>query len=466
MNYDDSNRFSFGQPEEEPPAFIDIPPAPEKKKKGSATKIIAGCLACALVGGIAGGSGVLWATQSQLAQQNTTASEETNEDASTDSVTLYEGVYSTNSIDTAYVDGDTILNPEQIYEANINAVVGISGNVTTNIWGQTVQNATSGSGFVISSDGYILTNYHVIDGVEDIVVSFADGSSYDAVLLGGEEDNDIAVIKIEAEGLQAVVLGDSSELSVGEPVVAIGNPLGELTFSLTVGYVSALDRAIAVDDSTIINMFQTDAAVNSGNSGGPMFDQYGRVVGIVSAKYSSSTSSSSASVEGLGFVIPVNDVMDMVTSIIEYGYVTGKPSVGIYMNDVDSSVTQKFGIPGGAYVEAILEGSCADIAGLEVGDVITVVNQTAVSSSSQLQTAVAQYNAGDSVEFTVYRNGETLTLTVVLDESNQTRTDEMTELYNDILEEATTTTTQDQTQSQDQSQSQDSYSYSWPFSTP
>ena len=225
--------------------------------------------------------------------------------------------------------GRDLLTVPEVYATNVVSTVGISGNVTTNVWGQTVRNAVSGSGFIISQDGYILTNYHVIDGVSDIKVTLHDGSSYDAQLVGGEEDNDIAVLKVEAQGLKPVVIGNSSDLHVGDQVVAIGNPLGELTFTLTGGYVSALDRNITMSDGVTMNMLQTDTAINSGNSGGPLFNLYGEVVGITTAKLSSSGGSGSASVEGLGFAIPINDVVDMVSDIMEHGYVTGKPNVGI-----------------------------------------------------------------------------------------------------------------------------------------
>ena len=235
-------------------------------------KIAAGCLVCALVGGALGGGGALLAT-GQLGGEKTV---------------VYEGTRPTAAVSLANVDGKTVLSGEEIYAANLESVVGVNGDVTTNIWGQTVRNPVSGSGFVISADGYILTNYHVIDGVSDIKVTFSNGTSYDAILVGGEEENDIAVLKIDATGLRPVVLGNSDALQVGEPVYAIGNPLGELTFTFTGGYVSAKDRSITMSDGTIMNMIQTDAAINSGNSGGPLFDQYGQAIGIVSAKYSGS----------------------------------------------------------------------------------------------------------------------------------------------------------------------------------
>ena len=208
------------------------------------------------------------------------------------------------------------------------------GGTTTNSWGQPVSAAAAGSGFVITNDGYILTNYHVIDGAQSIKVAFVDGTTYDAVLVGGEEENDIAVLKIDATGLTPVIIGDSDNIKVGEQVVAIGNPLGELTYSKTQGIISAKDRSITMQNGEVMNMLQTDTAINSGNSGGPLFDMYGQVIGITSAKLSSSSSTSEATIEGLGFAIPINDIKDMVQDIIAHGYVTGKAYMGITVTTV------------------------------------------------------------------------------------------------------------------------------------
>lgn len=410
---------------------------PKPKKKGGFGKIIAVGLCCAIIGGAVGGGGV-WAA-SRLGN----------------TATIYEGSRP-SAVSLANVDGKTVLSAEEVYASNLESVVGVNGNVTTNVWGQTVKNAVSGSGFVISSNdtsSYILTNYHVIDGVTDITVFFSDGKSYDATLVGGEEENDIAVLKIEQGGLRPVVLGDSDAINVGENVYAIGNPLGELTFTFTGGYVSSKDRAVTMSDGTVINMIQTDTAINSGNSGGPLFDKYGQVVGIVSAKLSSSASSSEASVEGLGFAIPINDVKDMVTSIMENGYVTGKPNVGVLINAVDESV-QRYGVPAGVEIMAILDGSCAQKAGLQEGDIITAVGDTQVTSETQLQSAVKEYKAGDTVAFTIYRDGNTSTVNVTLDEDNQERQDAMDQLSEEY--------TQHQ-QSQSQSQQGGNYYYNFPF---
>ena len=412
-------------------------PPKQKKRKGAARFVALG-LCCALIGGLVGGGGVL--AYNHFAGGSTT---------------IYQGSAPSVAVNLAQVDGHTVLTPEEIYAANLGAVVGVNGSVTTNVFGYTVKNAVSGSGFVISSNAtssYIVTNYHVINNVQDIKVFFANGDSYDATLVGGEEDNDIAVLRIEVGNLQTVTLGDSDALNVGENVYAIGNPLGELTFTFTGGYVSAKDRSVTMSDGTVMNMLQTDTAINNGNSGGPLFNEYGQVIGIVSAKLSSS-SSSEASVEGLGFAIPINDVRDMITSIIENGYVTGKPSMGILLDDVPQAA-QQYGVPAGAEVLAILDGSGADNGGLQVGDIITAVNGTEVSGSSDLQSAVSEFSAGDTVTLSIYRNGETTTVDVTLDEENTDRNAAMDELQQEY--------SASQQQQSQQQQQQGGY-FQWPF---
>ena len=431
MYYNDYNRMNeelMVPGESQSPG--QLPTAPRKKRNG--LKLTALCLVCALLGGVAGGAAIRYIPG--LAE----------------STTLYEGEHPPVAVELSNVSMDQPMSGAQVYANNLGSTVGITTElVTTNFWGQTVKGAAAGSGFVVSRDGYILTNYHVIKGASSIQVAFADGATYPATLIGGEEPNDIAVLKIEAEGLTPVVLGDSDNLVVGEQVCAIGNPLGELTFTFTSGYVSAKDRSITMQSGEIMNMLQTDTAINSGNSGGPLFNMYGQVIGITTAKYSSS-SSSSASVEGIGFAIPINDVKNMVKDIIEKGYVTGKPNVGILMNDV-SSDAQRYGIPAGAYVEAVLEGSCGDKAGLRAGDIITAVADTAVTSSDQLKSAVKNYKAGDTVSFTLFRDQQLQTIEVTLDESNVERSQAMTELQQSFQE------------TQQRQQQQQQQSNTWPF---
>ena len=436
--YSDYNR----PPEEREPLetsqfhIYEAEPPKRKKRKGAARFAALG-LCCALIGGVAGGGGVL--AYNHFAGGSTT---------------IYQGSAPSVAVNLAQVDGQTVLTPEEIYAANLGAVVGVNGSVTTNVFGYTVKNAVSGSGFVISSNAecsYILTNYHVINDVSDITVFFADGTSYDATLVGGEQENDIAVLRVEQGNLQTVTLGDSDALNVGQEVYAIGNPLGELTFTFTGGYVSAKDRSVTMSDGTVMNMLQTDTAINNGNSGGPLFNEYGQVIGIVSAKLSSSGSSSEATVEGLGFAIPINDVHDMVVSIMEHGYVTGKPNVGILLDDVPQAA-QQYGVPAGAEVLAILDGSGADKGGLQVGDIITAVNGTEVADTSALQEAVKDNKAGDTVTFSVYRDGNTVEVPVTLDEENQEREAAMDELYEQYQE-----------QQQAQQQPQGGGNFYWPF---
>ena len=314
--------------------------------------------------------------------------------------------------------------------------------------------AAVGTGVIMTESGYIITNAHVISGGKSCWVALDTGVTYDARLVGYDEDEDLAVLRAIADNpLPAAEFGNSDLLTVGDPVYAIGNPLGELTFTFTGGYVSAKDRSVTMSDGTVMNMLQTDTAINSGNSGGPLFNEYGQVIGIVSAKLSSS-SNSEASVEGLGFAIPINDVKDMVTSIIEHGYVTGKPNVGILMKDVPQEA-QQYGVPAGSEVLAVLDGSGAGKAGLQAGDIITAVNGTAVSGSEALKAAVQDCKAGDKVTFSVYRDGDTVELEITLDEDNQTTQEAMEQLQKDYQEQ--------QAQQEQQQPQQNGGYFPWPF---
>lgn len=417
-------------------------PSEPPKKKGRGKRIAALLLACAVVGGGAGVGGA-------AVYQNLTAPD----------TVIYEG--ERPQVDTMVnTNSGQPMTPEQLYAANLPSCVGITVNTTVNIFGQTTTSAASGSGFVLTQDGYIVTNYHVIEeAVNDssvtIEVSFSNGDKYTAKLVGGEKDNDVAVLKIEATGLQPVTLGDSDQLVVGESVYAIGNPLGELTYTLTDGIVSALDRLITTSsknangqtETTTLNVLQTNCAINPGNSGGPLFDSYGNVVGIVSAKYTESTSGVSA--EGLGFALPINDVKEIISDLIEHGYVTGKPYLGVQVNVVDESV-QRYGIPAGAVVEYVAEGSCAQKAGLQVNDIITAIDDTAVDSPSALTAALSSdYKAGDTATLTVVRQQQEVKLTVTFDEKNAE-----TEAANQ---------NQQNTQQGQQQNPNGGYYYQWPF---
>ena len=367
-------------------------------------KVIALVLCCTILGMAAGfGGGYLGASAAAKSRQASPTM-------------VYEGVRETQPIDITRVDTSELMTPAEVYAQNVNSTVGIRTSITsTNFWGYQTTSAASGSGFIISSDGYILTNFHVIESSNSVTVTTYDGTEYDAEIIGYDQSMDIAVLKIDAKELVPVVLGRSETLNVGDDVIAIGNPLGELTFSLTRGVVSALDRQVTLSGNVTMELIQTDCAINSGNSGGALFNMYGEVVGITNAKYSSS--SSGASIDNIGFAIPVDDIRDIVDSIITNGYIV-KPYIGVSVSTVSNEATG-YGLPGGASVQQIAEGSPAEKAGLQVNDIITAVNGTEISSSGELVEIVGNCAPGDELTLSVYRQGETLELTLTVGEQSK-----------------------------------------------
>lgn len=282
----------------------------------------------------------------------------------------------------------------------------------------------TGTGVVITENGYIVTNAHVIYDTEyngglakSISVLMNDDETYDAEVIGYDTDCDIAVLKIKATGLTAAEFGNSSDLHLGESVVAIGNPLGfELMDTVTGGMISGLNREITINDKAM-TLIQTDAAINSGNSGGPLINRYGQVIGINSSKMSSSYGS--ASIEGIGFAIPSDEVSKIVDDIMKYGYVTGKPQLGISCQDVTETISQMYNLPVGVYVTDVTEGSAADIAGLESGDVITEIDGKEVSTSEELTAEKNKHSAGDKVKITYIRSGKERHTEITLDEAKK-----------------------------------------------
>ena len=408
-----------------------VPEKKKKKRKMPWGVILIIALCCSVLGGLIGAGGVLFAQQLQA--------EEVPEEPEQNISYIMQGVRENSVIEMVKVETGRQLTPAEVYAANVGSTVGITTSVTTNFWGYQSTSAASGSGFVISDDGYILTNFHVIEDSSHISVSMYNGDSYDATLVGYDESNDIAVLKIEAEGLAPVILGDSDNLNVGDSVVAIGNPLGELTFTLTSGAISAKDREVTMSGNMTMNLLQTDCAINSGNSGGALFNMYGEVIGVTNAKYSTS-SSSSASIDNIGFAIPINTIMNIVESIIEKGYVS-KPYIGISVTDV-SAETQQYGVPAGAAVQSVSENGPAAQAGLQRGDVITAVDGKAMTST-ELVSFVGSASVGQQIVFSVYRQGETLEITVDVGEQIQS-----------ALE---------QTQQQQQQQNQQGYPGNFPW---
>ena len=276
----------------------------------------------------------------------------------------------------------------------------------------------AGSGIIISEDGYILTNNHVISGADKITVYVnpGDGSeekSYEATLIGSSESNDIAVLKIDATGLNAAAFGDSDQLEVGELAVAIGNPMGQVHGSVTAGIISAVEQELTIDDVTI-NAIQTDAAINPGNSGGALFDSYGNVIGIVYAK------SSSVSIEGIGYAIPVNNIKDLVAQMINdpdsvKDQTKGSQiMLGITIRDITEEMSKQYSMPVGVYITEVSSMSAAERAGLQKGDIITEFAGETVTSADDLNAIKAKQTSGDTVSVKIDRNGKTMTLDLVV----------------------------------------------------
>ena len=321
----------------------------------------------------------------------------------------------------------------QIIELTAPSVVGIDIYATVSGYGsrfsggnnesQQVQSG-SGSGIILTSDGYIITCRHVVNGAETIKVILNDDTEYEATLIGSDSRSDLAVIKINATGLTPATLGDSDMLTVGEDVIAIGNPLGELRGTATSGIISALSREVTVEN-TDMTLIQTDAAISPGNSGGGLFNASGSLIGIVNAKASSSNS------EGLGFAIPVSSVKTIISNLIDHGYVLGRAYLGVYTQDVtlstgssDGSNRNGNGLFGNFFGSAIssvqiaqvVTGSAADAAGLKAGDLILKIDDMDITSNTVLAAAISAYNAGDTVTLTIQRDGSQLTLNVTFGE--------------------------------------------------
>jgi len=301
-----------------------------------------------------------------------------------------------------------VLSATEISELGRQQVVSIRAEVAGRV--------ASGTGFIISDDGYILTNYHVVEGASRITVSMDNGASHEAVLLGGEfVTSDVAVLKIDAEGLSPAEIGRSATLQVGTPIYVVGNPL-ELNHSLTSGLVSALDREVSIDHGQVISMFQIDASVNPGNSGGPVYNQFGEIVGIVTAK------SNLDGVEGIGFALPIDDAMRYAMEIIARGPAPSPPAqaqgnqpwLGISPIPITQEDAEEFQMMPGVFVQNVYEGSAAEQAGMQEGDVILYLDGVQVPTVDALREIISRHSVGDTVMVTIWRNGEILELPLTL----------------------------------------------------
>ena len=414
----------------EPAEETTVPPRyytpPEKhvreprKKKGRGGRIagaVCMVLAAALLGGVAGSAltagklnGRIEALESSLGGYEQALAQNSARTVSSTNTPR-------SSVNNLISDAPTSMGPGEIYDLALQQVVGIRTEVTmTNFFGMTSSGAVSGSGFIISADGYILTNYHVVESAYsadlNVQVMTYDGTKYNAKIVGVEPNNDVAVLKIDASGLNAALLGNSDDLRVGDAIYAVGNPLGELEFSMSSGHVSALDRVITTQESESLNMFQIDAAVNEGNSGGPVYNALGEVVGIVTAKYASN------GVEGLGFAIPINDVKAIADDLINIGYVSGKAYMGVSFDSrYNSMYSQYYGMPLGAYVGEVTSGSAADRAGLKAGDIITSIGDYDIEGYNDVKGALRHFSAGETATVKVYRAGDEIRLNITFDEA-------------------------------------------------
>ncbi len=305
------------------------------------------------------------------------------------------------------------LTKGDIYAEAVNSVVTIKTawkQYYSSILGSYYRPATSsGTGFCISDNGYIVTNYHVIEQAEEVTVIDYNGKEYNAKIVGSEPSNDFAIIKIDAATVSAKI-GSSSDMKVGDDIMVIGSALGELSYTFTDGIVSHLSRSVTVESGRTINMFQTNAAINNGNSGGPVYNMNGEVVGIASAKYASDK------IEGLGFCIPIDDVKTMMSDIIIYGYVKGKPSLGISIQTVTASMASRYSVPTGCYLVAIEKDSPCYEAGIRSGDIITKLGNKTISSVEEIKSYLSKKQAGDKINITYYSAGETKTISVKIGE--------------------------------------------------
>ena len=390
------------------------PPKPKKKKKFNGGRVARSAVALVLAAamGFAGGFvGAKYGGSGKVVIQQVAPS------ATSDSSTGSSGADSTI---TAASSSGSSLTTEQVADMVSPSVVVITTEqVVYSQWswyGQSQVESGAGSGVIISSDGYILTCAHVVDGASTITVTI-DDKDYTATLVGEDTTSDVAVIKIDATGLTPATVGDSDNLKVGQSVMAVGNPLGELGGTITGGMISALNRSVTIQGTSSTNtmsLIQMDASVSPGNSGGGLFNMNGELIGIVNAK------SSSSDAEGLGFAIPINDAIEVAQQLLENGYVTGRPYLGItYLGVEDAQTAAQLGVNAyGVYVVEVVKGGPAERAGLQSGDRIVSIDGTEIASKDDLGTLMQKHAAGDTLNITIARNGQMQTVSVTLGEKN------------------------------------------------
>ena len=382
---------------------------PKKKKKFNGKRVARSAVALVLAAamGFAGGFvGAKFGGSGKVVIQQVAPSSTTDSASGSDS-----------SITAASSSGSSLTTEQVADLVSPSVVVITTEQVVYSQWswyGQNQVESGAGSGVIISSDGYILTCAHVVDGASTITVTIGD-KDYTATLVGEDTTSDIAVIKIDADGLTPATVGNSDSLKVGQSVMAVGNPLGELGGTVTGGMISALNRSVTIQGSSSVNtmsLIQMDASVSPGNSGGGLFNMNGELVGIVNAK------SSSSDAEGLGFAIPINDAIKVAQELLENGYVTGRPYLGItYLAVTDAQTASQLGVNAyGVYVVEVVKGGPAEKAGLQAGDRIVSVDGTEIASKDDLGTLMQKHAAGDTLSITIARDGQMQTVNVTLGE--------------------------------------------------
>ena len=382
---------------------------PKKKKKFNGKRVARSAVALVLAAamGFAGGFvGAKFGGSGKVVIQQVAPSSTADSASGSDS-----------SITAASSSGSSLTTEQVADLVSPSVVVITTEQVVYSQWswyGQNQVESGAGSGVIISSDGYILTCAHVVDGASTITVTICD-KDYTATLVGEDTTSDIAVIKIDADGLTPATVGNSDSLKVGQSVMAVGNPLGELGGTVTGGMISALNRSVTIQGSSSVNtmsLIQMDASVSPGNSGGGLFNMNGELVGIVNAK------SSSSDAEGLGFAIPINDAIKVAQELLENGYVTGRPYLGItYLAVTDAQTASQLGVNAyGVYVVEVVKGGPAEKAGLQAGDRIVSVDGTEIASKDDLGTLMQKHAAGDTLSITIARDGQMQTVNVTLGE--------------------------------------------------
>ena len=335
----------------------------------------------------------------------------TSNNVSSKQVIVYQDTNGVTTSNTSNTANSGLSIKEIAAKASPSVVeINIEGQTTGyGFFGGTYTTQAAGSGVIISKDGYIITNNHVVEGATSITVKTSDGTEYAATLVGTDSKSDIGVIKVEADNLTPATIGDSSTISVGDTAVVIGNPLGTLGGTVTDGIISATDREISINNETM-NLIQTNAAINSGNSGGGMFDANGNLIGIVNAK-DSGTTSSGTTIEGLGFAIPINDAMNIAKQLIESGQVTDRPTIGVTLQ----TITKDYGnYKAGLYIADVSKGSGAEAAGLQPGDQIVGADGTEIASYTELSKILRNKHVGDILTLTIVRDGEQMDVDVTL----------------------------------------------------